>query len=380
MRLLACILTVFSLITAQGQSYYLLVGTYTNRGSNNATPPADSTGSKGIYVFEWANGHATLKSITPAVNPSFLTISADGRYVYACTESRTQQEGSVSAYALDRASQSLKFINKVPSGSANPAYVSVHQAGRWVAVANYTGGSLSVYPTAASGALLPAVRQIQHTGHSVHSPNQDHAHVHSVLFSPEGRTLYVQDLGEDSINIHPFNSAEQQPMAGAGEAIATLPGTGPRHLTFHPSGKYAYLIEELGGSVDVFQLYPGTGKLKLLQRIAAHADTAKGPFRSADIHVTPDGRFLYASNRAEANLAMFEIDQSRGTLKTIGYQPVFGKEPRNFMIDPTGGYLLVANQDSNTIIVFKIDAQTGRLIPTKEKISVPSPVCLIMTH
>ncbi|HEY6900864.1 MAG TPA: lactonase family protein [Puia sp.] len=364
--------------TAHGQSFYLLVGTYTNKGTNNTTPPADSTGSKGIYLYEWTDGHARLLSITPAVNPSFLAAAPDGRHVYACTESRTQKEGSVSAYTLNRETNTLDFINKVPSGSANPAYVSVHKSGRWVAVANYTGGSLGIFPTAANGALLPAVQHIRHTGHSINPTRQEHAHVHSAVFSLEGRTLYVQDLGEDSISIHAFNSAEEKPLVEKDEGFTTIPGTGPRHLTFHPTGNYAYLIEELGGYVDVFKFYPGSGKLKLLQRISAHADTAKGPFRSADIHVTPDGRFLYASNRAENNLAMFGIDPGTGTLKAIGYQSVLGKEPRNFMIDPTGRYLLVANQDSNNINVFQIDARNGRLIPTEERLDLPSPVSLIM--
>lgn len=377
MRLLACSLLFFLVITARAQSYYFVVGTYTNLGTNTATPPKDSTGSKGIYLYEWTDGHAKLLGVTPAVNPSFLAALPDGRYVYACTESRTQTMGSVSAFVLDRESKGLKFINKVPSGGANPAYVSVHKSGRWVAVANYTGGSLGVFPTGAQGALLPAVKVVQHTGHSVHPTRQDHAHVHSAVFSPEGRTLYVQDLGEDSINIHGFNSAEPQPLT-AGTAIAMLPGTGPRHLTFDPSGKYAYLLEELGGAVDVFRWYPGTGQLELVQRIAAHPDTAKGPFRSADIHVSPDGRFLYASNRAEANLAVFSIDPGKGTLRLVGYQAALGKEPRNFMIDPTGRFLLVANQDSNSIIIFKIDTQTGLLTPTGDKIDVPSPVSLVM--
>jgi len=391
MRRLICLIALLSVLSVHAQSYYLLVGTYTNMGSNSSTPPKDSTGSKGIYVYRWdaATGQATLLShTTGVVNPSFLDLAPDGVHVYAATETRTTGAGSLSAFLLDRGSGTLRFINKVPSGGDNPVYVSVHRSGRWVALANYTGGSLSVFPIRADGTLLPYVQNIQHTGHSVNPTRQEKSHVHSVVFSPDNRTLYAQDLGEDSISIYEFNSVERQPLretnAGRQAApakISTIPGSGPRHLTFHPNGKYAYLIEEMGGSVDVFQYYPGTGYLKLLQRIAAHADTAKGPFRSSDIHVSADGRFLYATNReSESNIAVFAVDPEKGTLKTIGYQSVLGKEPRNFMLDPTGRFLLVANQDSNAIVVFKIDKETGLLEPTGQRLEVPSPTCLKMVQ
>jgi len=372
------------MITARAQSYYLLVGTYTNMGSNTSAPPRDSTGSKGIYIYKFdaTTGRAVFLSHTEdVVNPSFLAVAPDRQHVYACTETRTTNAGSLSAFSLDRDAGVLRFINKVPSGGDNPVYVAVHRGGRWVAVANYTGGSLSVFPIGAGGAVLPYVQNIQHTGHSVHPTRQDRPHVHSVVFSPDNRSLYAQDLGEDSVSIYGFDPALERPLRGDDVAVATLPGAGPRHLTFHPNGKYAYLIEELGGHVDVFQYYPGTGRLRLLQRIAAHADTAKGPFRSSDVHVSPDGRFLYATNReAECNVAIFSIDAGKGTLRAIGYQPTMGKEPRNFMIDPTGQYLLVGNQDTNTIFVFRIDKQTGLLQPTGERLDVPSPTCLQMVE
>jgi 6-phosphogluconolactonase len=397
-------------LSGRAQSYYLLVGTYTNMGSNSALPPKDSTGSKGIYVYKFdvTTGRASFLSHTEGVvNPSFLAIAPDRQHVYAATETRTTNAGSLSAFSLDRSAGALQFINKVPSGGDNPVYVSVHRSGRWVAIANYTGGSLSVFPTGAGGAVLPYVQYIRHTGHSVDAVRQDRSHVHSVVFSPDNRTLYAQDLGTDSISIYGFDSALGQPLRGsravagpgqgagmrveAGERsvadtlmgpdrVGTPPGSGPRHLTFHPNGRYAYLIEEMSGCVDVFQYYPGTGHLQLLQRIAAHADTAKGPFRSADIHVSPDGRYLYATNRAECTIAIFAVDAAKGTLRRVGYQPTMGREPRNFMLDPTGQYLLVANQDTNTIVVFRVDKKTGLLQPTGERLDVPSPSCLQMVE
>jgi len=365
------------------QSYFLLVGTYTNKGSNNATSPQDSTGSKGIYLYRWdaAAGHASLLSHTEGVvNPSYLEIAADGQHVYAVTDSRTQAIGSVSAFRLDREKGRLEFINKMPSGGANPVYVAVHRSGRWVAVANYTGGNLAVLPTGSGGALLPYAQLVQHTGHSVNPTRQDRSHVHSVVFSPDLRNLYAQDLGEDSVDVFQLNSATQQPMQST-EKIATTPGSGPRHLTFHPNGRYAYLVEEMGGCVDVYRWYPGTGHLQLLQRIATHPDTAKGPFRSADLHVSADGRFLYVTNReSESNITTFSVDADKGTLRTIGYTSVLGKEPRNFTPDPTGRYLLVGNQDSDEVVIFKIDKETGLPHPTGERIKVPSPTCLKMVE
>ena len=393
MRRLICLIALLYVLSAQAQSYYLLVGTYTNMGSSSSTPPQDSTGSKGIYVYRWdaATGQATLLShTTGVVNPSFLEIAPDGQHVYAATETRTAGAGSLSAFLLDRGSGTLRFINKVPSGGDNPVYVAVNRSGRWVALANYTGGSLSVFPIRADGALLPYAQNIQHTGHSVNPTRQEKSHVHSVVFSPDNRTLYAQDLGEDSISTYEFNSGEGQPLRVSDPAgqpqresakISITPGGGPRHLVFHPNGKYAYLIEEMGGSVDVFRYYPGTGHLQLLQRIAAHADTAKGPFRSSDIHVSADGRFLYATNReSESNIAVFAVDPAKGTLRTVGYQSVLGKEPRNFMLDPTGNFLLVANQDSNAVVVFRVDKRTGLLEPTGQRLDVPSPSCLKMVR
>jgi 6-phosphogluconolactonase len=410
MHRFACLIALLSVLTTRAQSYYLLVGTYTNMGSTSPAPPKDSTGSKGIYVYRWdaATGQGTLLShTTGVVNPSFLDIAPDGQHVYAATETRTTGMGSISAFSLDRESGTLRFINKVPGGGDNPVYVAIHRSGRWVALANYTGGSLSVFPIRADGAVLPYVQNIQHRGHSVNPTRQERSHVHSVVFSPDNRTLYAQDLGEDSISIYGFDSAvglplrtgdpaaqqlgtgdpatKQQgtgdPAAQQQDGISTTPGSGPRHLTFHPNGRYAYLIEEMGGSVDVFQYYPGTGHLQLLQRIAAHPDTATGPFRSSDIHVSADGRFLYATNRgSESNIAVFAVDPAKGTLKNIGYQPTQGKEPRNFMLDPTGNWLLVANQDSNAVVIFRVNKETGSVTPTGQRLEVPSPTCLKMVR
>jgi 6-phosphogluconolactonase len=384
---------------AWAQSFYLFVGTYTNTGTLPGAPPLDSTGSKGIYVyrFDAATGKTTLLSHTTGVcNPSFLTVAPDRHHVYAVTDSRMVHAGTVSAFEFDSTSGKLKFINKVHSGGDNPAYVSVDATGRYAAVANYTGGSYSLFPIAANGSIGKGAVTI-YNGHGVNHDRQEKPHTHSAVFSPDNKYLYIQDLGLDRIAIEPFDAAApagdpainavlfDNPWVPPAEnpaeledvaKLPTVPGSGPRHLTFHPNGKFAYLIEEMGGCVDVYRYNSSTGLLDSLQRITAHPDTAKGPFRSSDIHVSPDGKFLYASNRAEGTIAIFSVDNYSGLLTPVGYQSVLGKEPRNFTLDPTGNWLLVANQESKEIVLFKIDRHTGLLQPLDRHIGVPTPSCL----
>src|SRR5579859_7207003 len=403
MRLLIFLWSLLFSCFVRGQSYYLFVGTYTNTGNLAGNPKLDSTGSKGIYVFRFdaTTGKATALSHTEGVcNPSYLAIAPGGNTLYACTESRMQKKGSVSAFRFDRAGAQLQFINSVPSGGDNPAYVAVSNSGKWVAVANYTGGSLSVFPVGADGRLGFFAENIQHTGHGTNPDRQEKPHVHSVLFSPDQKSLYIQDLGLDKIMIEPIDESKDQPVGVGGLPVivsgtltpppgrsamrepalmvGTMAGVGPRHLTFHPNGKFAYVIEEMGGAVDVYRRNPNTGGLDSLQRIAAHPDTAKGPFRSSDIHVSPDGRFLYASNRAETTITTFAIDPATGLLRTLGYTLTMGQEPRNFTLDPSGQWLLVANQESDTIVVFRVDPKTGMLRSAGQTLSVPRPTCLKM--
>jgi 6-phosphogluconolactonase len=360
--LLLMLLLAVSLTKAQ--SFYLFVGTYTNTGTLPGAPPLDSTGSKGIYVyrFDAATGKATLLSHTTGVcNPSFLTIAPDRHHLYAVTDSRMVNAGTVSAFDFDRGK--LRFINKVWSGGDNPAYVAVDATGQWAAVANYTGGSYSLLPIAADGII----------GKGSVTIFNGKSHAHSAVFSPDNKYIYIQDLGLDKITIEPFSASAP---AKDQTTLSTVPGSGPRHLTFHPNGKFAYLIEEMGGCVDVYRYNSSTGLLDSLQRIPAHPDTAKGPFRSSDIHVSPDGKFLYASNRAESTIAIFSVDTDSGLLTPVGYQPVLGKEPRNFTLDPTGNWLLVANQESKEIVLFRVDHKTGLLQPLDRHVRIPTPSCL----
>ncbi|MBA4139276.1 MAG: lactonase family protein [Segetibacter sp.] len=363
-----CLLLVTSVYSI-AQSFYMFVGTYTSKGS------------KGIYVYKFdaSTGKAEWLSNTDSiVNPSYLAIAPDKKHIYAVTETATNNTGSISAFSFDRSTGKLTFINKQYSGGANPCYVSVHNTNKWVVTGNYTGGNLSAFAVNADGRLQPLSQLIQHTGAGVNKQRQEKAHVHSTVFSPDQKYLFTPDLGEDKVYIYNFNAASAKPLTPASPAFkASEPGSGPRHFTFHPNNKFAYLIEEMSGTVVAHKY--NNGKLTSIQRIITHPSDFKGDIGSADIHVSPDGKFLYASNRGEENtITIFSIDKNSGKLTLKGYQSTMGQTPRNFNIDPSGNYLLVANQATDNIVIFKRDKQTGLLHETGEQIKVPTPVCIQM--
>jgi 6-phosphogluconolactonase len=343
--------------------YYLLIGTYT-KGK-----------SEGIYVYKLNSktGDVTFVSKAAASNPSYLAITPDEKFVYAVNEGG-DDKGSVSAFSFDKASGTLKYIDKQPSGGDHPCYVAVNKTGKWVAVANYTGGSFSTLPIMANGTLGNPTT-VQHTGSSVNKERQEKPHVHSTVFSPDDKYLFVQDLGIDKITIYTFNPGSGNPDPAPVPFVATTPGTGPRHLTFSPNGKYAYLVEEMGGEVVAYKY--NDGKLTHIQTISSLPDTFTGKKWAADIHISPDGKFLYASNRTPSNtIATFKINAKNGQLTPISFTSTKGDVPRNFAIDPSGNFLLVANQETDNVVIFKRDPKTGLLTDTGKQIQVGNPVCL----
>lgn len=347
------------------QNVQMYVGSYTG------------TGSKGIYVYKFdvANGKSELINTTDSSsNPSFLTISADHKFLYTVNETHGENPGRASAYALDQNTGRLTLLNSQVTNGDDPCYISVSKNNKWVITGNYSGGNVSVFPVDESGKLKPIAQLVQDTGSSIHQ-NQAKAHVHGAVFSSDEKFLFTPDLGIDKVMIYKFNANASQPLEQASPSyVSTEAGTGPRHFTFHPNNKYAYLVEELTGSVSAYRYKKG--HLKFLQRITTHEEGFTGNASSADIHVSPDGRFLYASNRGEENnIAIYTIDK-KGKLSSIGHQSTGGKTPRNFAIDPSGNYLLVAHQNSDNIIIFKRDKVTGLLQKTGEEITVPKPVCI----
>jgi 6-phosphogluconolactonase (cycloisomerase 2 family) len=358
-------LVVLALSPINAQESYLIIGTYTE-----AKP------DKGIYVYSFNNVTGELAFVSTGeniTNPSYLVLSANGKFIYACSETQMPNSGSISAFGFNNGK--LSFINKVPSGGDNPAYVALHKSGKVLVNANYSGGSASVIRVKKDGSL-ESDTTFQFTGVSITPGRQDSPHIHAAVFSPDNNFVFLTDLGSDKIWSYSIGKNQSFKRYPDGD-VSTVPGSGPRHLVFHPNKKFGYCIEELSGTVSSYSYKKG--KLTSIQRIATHDASMKGPFGSADIHISPDGKFLYASNRGKENtISIFLINQVTGLLSFIGNQSTLGNHPRNFTIDQTGKFLLVANMLSNDIIVFKRDKQTGLLTETSNKISVPKPACLYL--
>jgi len=376
MRLTSTIALILLSFSGFTQQYYLFIGTYTEGSTGVAN------GSKGIYVYRF---DATAGSFQPVStiatdNPSYLALAPQGNFVYAVNETHEGTTGNVSAFAFDKKTGKLTFLDKQTSGGNDPCYVTVDKHRKWVMVANYSGGSYEALPVRTDGSLAPATQIVQHYGSGPNKARQEKAHVHSTILTPDQKYMVVCDLGMDQLSVLRFNSAAtRQPLTPAADSTVHLqPGIGPRHSCFYPGKPFAYIIDELGGTVDAFHY--SNGRFSPLQHISSHPAGYIGDIGSADIHITPDGRFLYASNRGDANsLAIFSIDPATGRLTNKGFQSTMGRTPRNFMIDPTGHWLLVANQNGNNVVLFRIDPRTGMLTDTGKRIEIPSPVCLCVT-
>lgn len=360
-------LCLFLSLSLRAEKYYLFIGTYTH-----------GTESKGIYVYTFDDSTGTLQWVSNTEkgsvnNPSYLALSPDGKCLYACTDTHMESEGSVSVFSIDKGR--LSCINKQSSGGANPVYVSMDQTGHWLVNANYTAGNLSVFSINEDKSIGPARQIIQHSGSSINRERQEKAHVHAAVFSPQQNYILAPDLGADKIFCYSFDATREKPLQPASVPfINTTPGSGPRHFTFHPDGRYAYCIEELGGAVTAYGY--ANGRLDSIQRIKCYRKK-EGEYNSSDIHISRDGRYLYASNRnRENNISIFAIDTNTGKLSLAGYENTGGREPRNFTITPSGNFLIVANQITGNVIVFKRDKQTGLLKRTSNEIQIPEPSCL----
>lgn len=353
----------------QPKAFNLLIGSYTSNSPD------------GIYVYrfyEESGRLAYLNRISGVVNPSYLCVSNNHKFIYAVNESGSPSKGGVSALSFEPKTGRMALLNQQTSG-AGPCYISVDKAQKFVFTANYMGGSLSVFPVNADGTLAPAVQTIQDEGHGYNKERQDKPHVHTGVLSPDEKHFLYSDLGTDKLNIYRYKPSQSQPLTPSEpSALNVMAGDGPRHVDFSPNRKYLYLITEMGGNIYVYNY--NNGKPKQLQTISLVPDGYTGNIGAADIHVSPDGRFLYASNRGDANeIIVYAINRENGTLSLVEHQSGGGISPRNFVIDPTGSYLLVANQKSNNVVVFKINKNTGKLLATNIKIEVSEPSCLKFT-
>lgn len=366
------------LVTAQeapaaasaGASAYVYIGSYAREDE------------PGIHVcrLDLASGALTRTSgFAGLAHPSFQAWHPSGKYLYSVSEVEEYDglpTGAVAALAVDPQSGHLTLLNRQSSMGAGPCYVAVDAPGRHVLAANYSSGSVVVLPIAADGRLEMACAFVQHQGSSVHQRQQG-PHAHSIRVDPTGQFALAADLGLDQVLIYRYDDRSGSLTPNAWQAAATItPGAGPRHLAFHPNGRWCYVINELSSTVTVLEYHSETGRLDAVQEIATLPADFHGESTTADVAVSSDGRFLYGSNRGHDSIAVFAIDAESGRLTPVSHHATLGQMPRSFRIDPTGTWLLAANQRTNNVVVFRIDRASGKLQATGEQLELPRPVCV----
>lgn len=357
-----------SVLAAESNQKIVYVGTYTNHGSN------------GIYAYRFDASTGEVTSIGLAAEtpqPSWVIFSSDGKYLYAANEMQDfqgQKSGAVSSFATT-GSAKLTFLNQLASRGADPAYITLDHTGKYLIAANYTGGNLTIFPIEKDGKIGTASDFVQHKGSGVNKERQEGPHPHEVVISPDNRFALVPDLGLDEVVIYPFDPSKGK--FGTPHVQKVAPGEGPRHAAFSKDGKFFYLMTEMGSKVIVFSYDKANGALKELQTISCLPSNFKGENTGAEAEVHPSGKFLYVSNRGDNNsIAVFGIDSKTGKLKLVQIEPTQGKTPRHFAIDPTGKWLLAENQDSDSIVSFRIDPANGRLTDSGHKVEISSPTCI----
>lgn len=347
-------------------SYDVVIGTYT-KGQ-----------SKGIYVYRFypqSGKLAYLNEVDGVSNPSYVCVAHNNKFIYSVNEDG--KNGGVSSFTFNPVDGAMKFLNRQPSQGTDPCYISVDDDQRNVFVANYTSGSLAVLPVNKDGSLQPVSQLIQDEGKGPNADRQEGPHVHTAYFSPNEKYLLYSDLGTDKVNICRYRPSNPKPLTKI-SSFSVHPGNGPRHMVFSPNHKYLYLVQEMGSAINVYD-YDGD-KVKEVQTLSMLPTGFKGTNGAAAIHITPDGHFLYATDRLEASaINCYSINPDNGKLTFMERHLTYGKNPRDFTIDPTGKWLLVANQDSDNVVVFKINPGTGTLSSTGIQVQIGNPVCLKFT-
>ncbi|WP_298551270.1 lactonase family protein [uncultured Algibacter sp.] len=338
----------------------------------------DKKSGEGIHVYEFntRTGESTLKfTLDSVINTSFLKLSPNGKYLYSVVESQMNYNGKVASFEIDIINQKIDLINTQDCGGRNPAHIEIDKGGIFLINSNYSDPSLSVFKINKNGSLNPYSQVLRFKDSSIVESRQSEAHIHSSNFSPDNKYLFAQDLGADKIRGFEFKDEASNIILQNENQIKIKPGSGPRHFTFHPNGKFGYSISELSGKVALFNYHKG--KLGFIEDYLSNKQKQE-VYRAADIHISPDGKFLYASNRGpkEDSISIFSINQDNGKLSLVGHEPAYGEHPRNFAISPDGKFLLVANQFSNNIVVFKRNDKSGKLyrLPNEIKVNSPSSI------
>ncbi len=348
---------------AQNGARLLYIGTYTRDGS------------KGIYVSPYsAEGRIGPKLAAETSNPSFLAIDSAARHLYAVNE---DPEGMVSAFTIDRASGALKALNSVSSKGNSPCHLALDRTGKWLFVANYTSGSVSVFPVNGDGSLGEASTFLQHHGSGVDPKRQEGPHAHMAAPSPDGKFLLVPDLGLDRVVVYRFDAAKGALTPNDPPFLQTDAGFGPRHLAFGKGARYIYVVGELAASVAVYRYDAARGSGEALQTISMLPAGYSGAKSGAEIAIDPSGRYLLASNRGHDSIAVFRIDAATGKLTALDRVSLGIKTPRNFALDPSGAFVLAAGQDSSRIARFRLNQSNGALTPAGDSVDTPVPVCIV---
>lgn len=369
--LLSCfVIFLFTAVQAQSKKEILYVGTFSVRGS------------QGIYAYTFNRAKqslALLQAVPSLESPSFITIHPSGKFLYSVNRGKADiadHGGSVSAYGIDAATGRLNGLNHKSSYGDGPCYIEVDKTGKYIFVPHYSEGNLTVLSIFKDGVVGSVSDAKKYSGNSINAERQESPHIHAAVISESNKFLYVMDLGTDKIYIYEFNPDNGTLQAASTPEVNVVPGAGPRHLTIHPSGNFAYLAEELTSTVGVFAVDKATGALTILQdSVRSLPDGFTDKNTAADIHTDVSGKYLFLSNRGANVISIFTIAED-GSITLTGHQSTGGLVPRNFLVDPKGEYLFVANQDSDTINIFRFNAKTGKLTPVGKPVSVPSPVCL----
>lgn len=360
--------------TLQAEDYHVYIGTYTGKQS------------QGIYVSRWNSDSGQLSPPVLAAelkNPSFLAVHPDGTYLYAVGETADHKDdgrpsGSLHAFRIERSTGSLTALNTVLAGGAASCHLNVDATGKYLLAANYTGGNVSVTAINEDGSLGERTAFVQHSGSGAILPRQASPHAHSINLDPQNHHAYVADLGLDKVLIYRFDADTGSLVANDPPAVALAPGSGPRHFSFHPQGKFAYVINEIDLTVAVLSHDAQSGALQVQQTLPTIPDEVKrhGGLSTAEVLVHPSGKFVYGSNRGHDSIVVYAVDSANGQLTYVENKSTGGSTPRNFAIDPSGKYLLAENQNSNSVVVFRIDQASGKLTQTDSQIEVGSPVCI----
>jgi 6-phosphogluconolactonase len=350
---------------------FVYVGAYTE--------PQGSASGIEVFRFDASTGALTHVQTVPGVaNPTWLALDEHQRILFAAIET---DEGRVSSFARDAQTGELQPINDQLAHGA-PCYVRPDPSGQYVLAANYTGGTIAVLPVDGDGRLREASQVIHHQG-SGPREEQEGAHPHMISPSPDGRFILVTDLGNDQVFVYRLDTTTGQlaPNDQGPAAVKEAPGSGPRHFAFAPHGRTLYVINELGSTMTVYDYAPEQGEPRERQTVSTLPEGVDGPAignSCAHVAVSPDGRFVYGSNRGHDSIAIWAVDEATGELRSIGHESTRGKTPRNFNLDPSGQWLLVGNQDSDTIVTFRRDTETGQLTagPVTQ---TPSPVAILFS-